>query len=109
MNYRSKNFLINGLVLVLLLPLMLNAQKDVSWYSKDKGFTSPEHKKYVKQMVWSKSEIPWNNVANSILETRFKLTDPIYGRIFLERSIRNTPVYSTANDKPIENTRNSFD
>ena len=109
MNYKSKKFLINGLVLILLLPMMLAAQQKARWHAKDQGITSPEHKKFVKQIVWSKSEIAWRDMANSILETRFKLTDPIYGRIFCESSIRNTPVYSTANDKPIENTKNSFE
>ena len=104
-------------IMVLNIFILLYAQisvsakqtQEVSWYSKDQGFTSPVHKKHVKQIVWSKSVIAFNNVANAVLETKFKLTDPIYGRIFLERSIRNTPVYSSANNKPIENTKNSYE
>ena len=98
MNHFSKLMLIT-LFLIYGYTQLLSAQ-EVSWYSKDQGFTSQVHKKHVKQIVWSKSVIAFNNVANAVLETKFKLTDPIYGRIFLERSIRNTPVYSTANNKP---------
>lgn len=107
MNYRSK------VILFTLIPFygftqLLFAQ-EVSWYSKDMGFTSPVHKKYAKQIIWSKSIINFNEQESAKLETKFKLTDPIYGRLFLERSIRNTPLYSSANNKPSENTRNSFE
>lgn len=101
-------FLLFVFVQLLFVTQISIAQK-VSWYSKDKGITSPEHKKYVKQVIWSKSVIVWDNVANSVLETRFKLTDPIYGRIFLDRSIHNTPVYSSVSNEPEENTRNSIE
>jgi len=93
---------------VLLTAELTNAQ-EVSWSSKDMGFTSSVHKKYVKQVIWSKSIISFNQQESAVLKTKFKLTDPIYGRIFLERSIRNTPVYSSVNDKPSENTRNSYE
>ena len=107
MNYRSKIMLII-LFLIYGFTQLLSAQ-EVSWYSKDQGFTSPVHKKYVKQIKWSKSVIAYNDVANAVLENRFKLIDPIYGRIFLERSIRNTPIFSSANNKPSENSKNSYE
>ena len=97
---------INSALLVFVFSQLLIAQ---DWHYPDQGITSPVHKKYVKQIVWSKSVISFNDVANAVLETKFKLTDPIYGRIFLERSIRNTPVYSTANNEPGENWKNSYE
>lgn len=106
---KSLNLVAGVIIVKLLLAIVpLNAQQ-VSWYTKDFGFTSPEHKKYVKQIIWSKAEIPYNKVADSKLETRFKLTDPIYGRVFLEHSIRNTPVFSSGSKKPLENWKNSFE
>lgn len=107
MSYQSKIMFIT-LFLIYGFTQLLSAQ-ELSWYSKDQGFTSPVHKKNVKKIVWSKSVIAFNDVANAVLETRFKLTDPIYGRIFLERSIRNTPVYSSVNDTPLENWKNSYE
>ncbi len=106
---KSLNWVAGVIIVQLLLAIAaLNAQQ-VSWYTKDFGFTSPEHQKYVKQIIWSKAEIPYNKVANSKLETRFKLTDPIYGRVFLERSIRNSPVFSSGSKKPLENWKNNFE
>jgi hypothetical protein len=107
MNYRL-NVMFLTLFLIYGFTQLLFAQ-EVSWYSKDMGFTSSVHKKYVKQIIWSKSIINFNAQESAKLETKFKLTDPIYGRLFLERSIRNTPVYSSANNKPLENSRNSFE
>lgn len=107
MNYKSKIMLFT-LFLLYGFTQMLFAQ-EVSWYSKDMGFTSSVHKKYVKQIIWSKSIINFNEQESARLETKFKLTDPIYGRIFLERSIRNTPLYYKSNNKPTENSRNSFE
>ena len=113
MNYRLMRKILNVFAVVLAVQLLftfglVNAQ-EVSWYTKDQGFTSSVHKKYVKQIVWSKSVISSDKQESAVLETRFSLTDQIYGRLFLERSIRNTPVYSSANNKPLENTRNSFE
>jgi len=106
---KSLNLAAGVIIVQLLLSMIpLNAQQ-VSWYTKDFGFTSPEHQKYVKQIIWSKAEIPYNKVANSKLETRFNLTDPIYGRVFLEHSIRNTPVFSSGSKKPLENWKNNFE
>jgi len=94
--------------LIVLLSQESKAQQ-VSWYSTDQGFTSTVHKEHVKEVIWSKAVISYNDVENAVLESRFKLTDPIYGRIYLKQSVRNTPVYSSVNDKPIENSKNSFE
>jgi len=113
MNFRSLSKSLYVFAVVLFAHLLLTPEsaiaQEVSWHSKDMGFTSPVHKKYVKQIVWSKSIISFNEQESAVLETRFNLTDQICGRLFLERSIRNTPVYSSANNKPLENTRNSFE
>ncbi len=106
-NKASKISVVVFAVLTALAAQALNAQQ-VSWYSKDFGITSPEHKKYMKQIIWSKAEIPYNDVANSILQKRFDLKDPIYGRVFLEHSIRNTPIFSSGSKKPLENWKNNF-
>ena len=112
MNYRSL-IKLSSVFVILSAHLMLAAKlpiiQDASWHYEDKGITSPVHKKHVKQIVWSKKAIEFDNQEKAVLETSFKLTDPIYGRIFLECSIRNTPIYSKANDTPLENTKNSFE
>lgn len=110
MNFRTQ--ITHIFLFFLFANLLLAAEQpnfqDVSWHYTDLGITSPVHKKHIKQIVWSKSVIAFDNVENAVLETRFKLTDPIYGRIFLESSIRNTPVYSSNSDEPLENWKNSY-
>ncbi|KAA3616982.1 MAG: hypothetical protein D8M58_04710 [Calditrichaeota bacterium] len=87
----------------------MSFSQEVSWYSKDMGFTSSVHKKHAKQIVWSKSVVDYSTQETNVLENRFNLTDPIYGRVYLERSIRNTPIYSSASKKPLENSRNGYE
>ena len=113
MNCRSKFFLLNVFVIVTLTYMSAIAEKpqnqEISWQYQDQGFTSSVHKKHAKKIVWSKSEVSFRNQESNVLESRFNLTDPIFGRVYLEKSIRNTPVYSSVSSEPLENHRNSFE
>jgi tetratricopeptide (TPR) repeat protein len=56
---------------------------------KDNGMTSSLHSKFVKKIVFSKSEIPEKSPSETALVTSFKLGDPLYLRAFFARSTGN--------------------
>ncbi|MEH6403679.1 MAG: hypothetical protein V7750_09935 [Sneathiella sp.] len=59
---------------------------------KDLGYLSDLHRERVGTIVWSQTELELKDGDASKLTDKFKLTDPIYGRAFLPRSLGNTPV-----------------
>jgi hypothetical protein len=61
----------------------------------DIGPTSDLHKKYNGQIVFSTYKIPMDNPQESSLQSTFKLSDNIYGRVFMPMSVENYPLYST--------------
>ncbi len=72
---------------------------------KERPLTSRLSKKYKGRMVWSKRIISFTEQDTIPLTTTFKLSDPIFGRIYFNHSLANTPVYSKSNmNKPEENT-----
>ena len=72
MNYRSL-IKLSSVFVILSAHLMLAGKlpiiQDASWRYEDKGITSPVHKKYVKQIVWSKKAIDFNQQEKAVLET----------------------------------------
>lgn len=61
---------------------------------KDQGMTSKVHEQHVGRIVWAKKEIGFKAQDKAELLDKFSLSDPIYGRIYLARSLGNTPIYS---------------
>lgn len=55
----------------------------------DNGISSPTHTKYLKKIVFSKSEIVKSQENEANFTNTFALTDNIYSRVYLEKSIRN--------------------
>lgn len=56
--------------------------------------TSTLHGNNPGRMVWSTRQINMSDQDNITLQNTFKLTDPIFGRLYLHYSLGNTPVYS---------------
>lgn len=54
--------------------------------------TSDLHSKYVKQIIFSKSEIPKTGASENALASTFNLGDDIYARTFIEKSCRNEQI-----------------
>lgn len=69
-------------------PIPASAQRK----GPDQGMTSATHKKFVGQIVFTTKQVPLKPKA-SIFRKTFKGSDTIYGRVFVSRSLDNTPVY----------------
>ncbi len=72
--------------------------------------SSAMHRNNPRKMVWS-TKIISKDVQDSFKPRKsFKLTDPIFGRIYLEHSLGNTPIYSQNGDsEPSENTNFGYE
>jgi hypothetical protein len=70
---------------------------------KNQEPTSALHRKSVGRMVWSTRQINLTDQDTAELRDTFKLADPIFGRLYLARSLGNTPVYSSGGGQPAEN------
>ncbi len=71
----------------------------------EKGPSSNLHKNNVGRMVWCDKEIQYGDQDNIKPTNKFKLTDPIFGRIYIAHSLGNTAIYRQNGDsKPSENT-----
>ncbi len=57
--------------------------------SPDNGVNSDVHKKYVKKIVFSKSEIIEGKENEASFTSTFTLTDDIFNRVYLEKSLQN--------------------
>lgn len=55
----------------------------------DNGISSATHTKYLKKIVFSKTEIVKSQESEANFTNTFTLTDNIYSRVYLEKSIRN--------------------
>ncbi|MDP2386976.1 MAG: hypothetical protein Q8M29_11430 [Bacteroidota bacterium] len=55
----------------------------------DNGISSPTHTKYLKKIVFSKSEIVKAQENEANFTNTFNVTDNIYSRVFIEKSIKN--------------------
>ena len=67
--------------------------------------TSQLSKKHKGRMVWAMQPISFNDQDRIIPKKKFSLNDPIFGRIYFNHSLANTPVYSKSDMyKPLENT-----
>ncbi len=63
---------------------------------------SAVYRKNHKKIVWSSQEISLSGQDNSTLMHSFRLNDPIFGRVYLDHSLGNTPLYGSSG-KPQEN------
>ena len=72
---------------------------NTSSQSQDEGITSELHKKYLKQIVFSKKPIPKTGASEADLANTFNLEDDIYFRAFLEKSYTLFEVF--IDDKPL--------
>lgn len=59
--------------------------------AQDQGITSPVHQKYVNQIVFAKSknDLAFKNENPSKFTNSFSTSDNIYGRVYLDKSIKN--------------------
>ena len=61
----------------------------------DDGMTSEIHKKHSGEIVFSKNKIPMEVASEDAFSSSFNLSDNIYGRVFMPKSVENYPIYST--------------
>lgn len=54
------------------------------------------YRKNPRSIVWSAKEISLAGQDNSILKKSFRLSDPIFGRLYLDHSLGNTPIYGSS-------------
>jgi len=59
----------------------------------DQGITSPTHRANVGKIVFSKAEIPFRKEDPNKLETTFRATDTVYGRVYLAKAVNNTTLH----------------
>ncbi len=66
--------------------------------------SSTLHRNNPGRMVWSTKQINIGDQDNFTPQTSFKLTDPIFGRLYIVHSLGNTPIYSqSGGSKPETN------
>ncbi len=66
--------------------------------------TSTLHRNNPGRMVWSTKQISIGDQDNLTPQNTFKLTDPIFGRLYIAYSLGNTPIYSqSGGSKPETN------
>lgn len=85
------------LVVGLLLMNAVSAQ--------DQGMTGETHRKNVGKILWAKERILMNRQDQVQYETTFNISDPLYGRVFLEKSL---PRISEAQGKNCYNNNSNF-
>lgn len=56
-------------------------------FSQDQGMTSETHKKNVGKILWAKERIKLDMQDRITYETVFDVSDPLYGRVFLAKSL----------------------
>ena len=56
-------------------------------FSQDQGMTGETHKKNIGKSLWAKERIQLNKQDQTKYDTVFDVSDPLYGRIFLEKSL----------------------
>ena len=56
-------------------------------FSQDDGMTSETHKKNVGKILWAKERIKKDMQDRITYETVFDASDPLYGRVFIEKSL----------------------
>lgn len=76
---------------------------------QDGGYNSDLHKNNIGKIVWSNKQINYADQDSVKTKNRFKLSEPIFARVYLKHSLGNTPVYSSVNDKPSQNTRFGYE
>jgi len=68
--------------LILIFGLLLT-----NLFAQDQGMTSETHRKNVGKILWAKERIKKDIVDQVKFETNFDISDPLYGRVFLEKSL----------------------
>lgn len=63
----------------------------ISMQAQDQGITSEVHRKHVNQIVFAnkKSDLAFKNEKESAFKTSFTTNDNIYGRVYVDQSIKN--------------------
>lgn len=84
--------LLRGAALALVLAVGSTAQaadREPVEPVKDEGFTSPVHGAHAGEILFSKKPVPRAPTSDADFGTSFQLTDKIYLRPFLKRSLEN--------------------
>jgi hypothetical protein len=86
------------------------AQRIMSQY-KEMELTSTLSRKNKGRIVWAAQQITFDDQDKISPQTTFKLTDPIWGRVYFHHSLCNTPVYGRGGTgtKPSENTNYGYE
>jgi len=69
----------------------------------DQGDTGKAHRQNMKKIVWASKAISLKQQDSITHRDSFSLSEPIFGRIYLEHSIGNTPVYAQGSNSPSVN------
>lgn len=56
-------------------------------FAQDQGMTGETHRKNVGKILWAKQRILKDQQDRIKYETKFDVSDPLYGRVFLEKSL----------------------
>ncbi|MDP6705150.1 MAG: hypothetical protein QF893_02310 [Alphaproteobacteria bacterium] len=73
------------------------------------GISGKRHRGNIGRFIWSKKEIGLKSQDQAVLSDTFKLSDPIFGRLYSEYSMGNTPVYQEGAAKPKANSRFGYE
>jgi hypothetical protein len=73
--------------------------------AQDQGMTSETHRKNVGKILWAKERIKKDIMDQVKYETDFDISDPLYGRVFLEKSL---PRLSEVQDNNCYNNNSNF-
>lgn len=66
------------------------AAENAKWgIVKDDGIANETHKKYVKKIVFSNPKLNYDESNLSAIKTTFKIGEPLFRRVFLEKSLGN--------------------
>jgi hypothetical protein len=87
-------------VLILLAGLLVT-----NLIAQDQGMTGETHRKNVGKILWAKERILKDRQDQIKYETTFDISDPLYGRVFLEKSL---PRLSEAQGKGCYNNNSNF-
>ncbi|MBW2734200.1 MAG: hypothetical protein JRH20_17565 [Deltaproteobacteria bacterium] len=72
---------------------MLTPKSEPHTAGEDQGATSATHRKNMGTILFASKEVPFRNPKSAGFRSAFSGKDSIYGRVFVPRSIQNTPVY----------------
>jgi hypothetical protein len=86
-------------------PILIVGLLITNLFAQDQGMTSETHRKNVGKILWAKERIKKDIQDQIKYETTFDISDPLYGRVYLEKSL---PRLSEGQGKNCYNNNSNF-